>query len=509
MRPYGVFVGIVMLIATPAAARTLEGAPVKVEAPAGAVEGRARDGVEAFAGIRYVRAPIGDLRWRAPQPEPRWAGVRPAASFGADCPQVRIPGDLTPSDQPMSEDCLFLNLWQPAGAKRLPVMVWIHGGGFVAGSSSSPVLDGANLARRGVVVVSFNYRLGRFGFFAHPALSAEAGGKPPVDYAFLDMIVALKWVRANVAAFGGDPNRVTIFGESAGGAAVNFLMASPEAQGLFAQAVVESGANRLGYARTTEDRPGHISAEKAGLAFAKAAGLPDTADVAALRALPSDAVLGQLSMFDTQADRFAGPTVDGQIVVADPIDRFTARAVPALPYMVGSNGGELSQESFAPLMIAAIEKYSPPAALAELKRAWGDPLPLALIDPYFFGEAVRGHARIMAARGTPAWQYRFDYVAKGDRAKRAHANHASEIAYVFGNLPASATPTDRAVARAMGDYWTNFAKTGDPNGAGLTRWPAAGAGDAMLFVDAAGFAARHDDDPRLDSITRALALQPR
>jgi para-nitrobenzyl esterase len=509
MRAGAAFLFLAMLIAAPAAARTLDGVPVKVAAPAGTVEGRAHDGVDGFAGIPYARAPVGDLRWRAPRPVPRWEGTRQAAAFGNDCPQVRIPGDLTPSDQAMGEDCLFLNLWRPAHATKLPVMVWIHGGGFVAGSSASPVLDGANLAQRGVVVVSFNYRLGRFGFFAHPALSAEAGGKPPVNYAFLDMIAALQWVRANVASFGGDPANVTIFGESAGGAAVNFLMASPEAKGLFGKAIVESGANRSGFARTAEDRPYRVSAEKNGVAFAKAAGLPDGATAPQLRALPADQVLGQLSMFDPQADRFAGPTVDGRIVVADPIDTFTAGRVPAIPYLIGSNGGELSQESFAPLMIQAIEKYSPPEAIALLKKGWGDPLPLALIDPYFFGEAARGYARIMAARGTPAWHYRFDYVAEADRAKRAHANHASEIAYVFGNLPPGATAADRAVARAMGDYWTNFARTGNPNGQGLASWPQAVPDDRLLLVTRDGFAAGRDDDPRLDSIERALALQPR
>lgn len=498
-----------MLIAMPVSARTLDGAPIRVAAPAGVVEGRARDGVEAFAGIPYAQPPVGPLRWRPPAAVPRWKGARPAAAFGNDCPQVAIPGDLTPSDQPKSEDCLYLNVWRPAEAKKLPVMVWIHGGGFVSGSSASPVLDGANLARRGAVVVSFNYRLGRFGFFAHPALSTEAGGKPPVNYAFLDMIAALSWVKSNIAAFGGDPGNVTIFGESAGGSAVNFLMASPQAEGLFGKAIVESGANRSGFARTFEDRPYRVSAEKNGLAFAKAAGLPDKADVAALRALPADAVLGGLSMFDPQVDRFSGPTVDGAIVLADPIDRFTGGAVPAIPYLIGSNGGELSQEAFAPLIIKAIEKYSPPEALAILKQAWGDPLPVVMIDPYTFGEAARGYARMMAARGTPAWHYRFDYVAEADRAKRAHAVHASEIAYVFGNLPPAATAADGVVAKAMGDYWVNFARTGNPNGAGLATWPRAAVTDALLLVDGKGFAAGRDDDPRLDAIERALKLQPR
>jgi para-nitrobenzyl esterase len=491
------------LMRNEAIARTMDGSAVTVDAPAGALEGRAQNGIDAFVGIPYVQPPVGALRWRAPQPFPRWSGVRQAATFGSDCPQVRLPGDVTASDQPMSEDCLTLNLWRPVGAKALPVMVWIHGGGFVMGSSTSPTLDGANLARRGVIVVSFNYRLGRFGFFAHPALTAEANGAPPVNYAFLDMIAALQWVQTNVAAFGGDPQHVTIFGESAGGAAVNFLVASPQTRGLFEQAIVESGANREPYARLSQDRPGRISAEKAGVAFAKKAGLPDKADMATLRALSVDVVQGKLSLFDTQADSFTGPVIDGHIVVADPIDSFASGAVPAIPYMIGTNGGELSQEVFAPILIDFISKQLSPEALAALKKAYGDPLAPKAIDDYFFGEAARGYARIMAARGTPTWLYRFDYVAEHDRAARKLANHASEIPFVFGNLPPQATASDRAIAQAMGDYWTSFAKTGNPNTASLPDWPRAGARDPMLIIRSTGPEAGHDDDPRLDAILRA------
>ncbi|HEY1963027.1 MAG TPA: carboxylesterase family protein [Rhizomicrobium sp.] len=491
------------------AARAIEGKPIVVDLPAGVLQGRSRNGIDAFVGIPYAHPAIGSLRWRAPQALPRWSGVRPATVFGNDCPQVRLPGDVTPSDQPMSEDCLTLNLWRPAGAKSLPVMVWIHGGGFVMGSSTSSALDGASLARRGVLLVSFNYRLGRFGFFAHPALTAEANGAPPANYAFLDMIAALKWVQRNIAAFGGDPHHVTIFGESAGGAAVNFLLASPQTRGLFAQAIVESGANREPYARLSQDRPGRISAEKAGIAFAKKAGLPDKVDAAALRALPSDAVQGNLSLFDMQADRFTGPVIDGRIVLADPIDSFATDAVPAVPYIIGSNGAELSQEVFAPAMIDFIEKQLPPAALADLKKAYGDPPAPKLIDDYFFGEAARGYARIMAARGTPTWLYRFDYVAEHDRATHKSANHASEIPFVFGNLPPQATAADRAVAQAMGDYWTNFAKSGNPNSASLPAWPMAGAGDPMLIVRNTGAEAAHDDDVRLNAILQAQQSRPR
>ncbi len=489
-------------------ARSLAGTPVIVRTPAGTVQGRGRDGVEAFVGIAYVSPPVGALRWRAPEPMPKWPGVRDAGAFGADCPQVRLPYDATPSGQPMSEDCLTLDVWRPAGARALPVMVWIHGGGFVMGSNASPVLDGAALARRGVVLVSFNYRLGRFGFFAHPALSAEMGARPVANFALLDMIAALSWVKANISAFGGDPARVTIFGESAGGAAVDFLLASPKAAALFTQAIVESGANRLAYARLSADRPGQISAERAGVAFAAAAGLRDP-DLAALRALPAAAVQGGLSLFDMQPGRFTGPILDGVTALADPVDRFAAGRTPRVPYMVGTNGAELSQEPFVPILMASIEPQVA-GSLADLKKVYGEPLSPALIDDFLFTEPARGFARFTAARGAPTFLYVFDYVAEADRGRRSGAEHASEIAFLFGNLPTTATKADWAMARMMGDYWTNFAKTGDPNGPGLPPWPRFGVGDPLLLFGDDGVAATtRFRAARLDAVERAYAARPR
>jgi para-nitrobenzyl esterase len=388
-------------------------------------------------------------------------------------------------------------------------MVWIHGGGFVMGSSASPVLDGALLAKRGVILVSFNYRLGRFGFFAHPALVAEAGARPSVNFAVLDMIAALRWVKANIGAFGGDPAKVTIFGESAGGAAVDVLMAAPPARGLFARAIVESGANRLNYAQLSSDRPSQISAEKVGLAFAAYAGLRD-ADAAALRALPTDVVQGGLSLFDAQTDRFTAPVIDGVTIVGDPIDRFVAGAVQGIPFMVGVNGAELSQEPFAPVIMAAIKAQLKPDSLADLEKVYGAPPAPALIDHFLFTEPARAFARIVSARGAPSYLYVFDYVAEADRARRHGAEHASEIAYVFGNLPTSASAADRRTARMMGDYWTNFAKTGDPNGAGLSPWPRFGHGDPALLIANSGPAAVSGYEAgRLDAVERAYAARSR
>lgn len=499
----GLAVMVAALLTPSVQARSLEGETVVHTVPAGTIEGRAKDGIEAFAGIPYAAPPVGALRWRPPAPAPRWTGTRAAAEFGNDCPQVRFDGDATPSTQAMSEDCLYLNVWRPAkGARKLPVMVYIHGGAFVAGSAASPTLDGANLARRGALIVNFNYRLGRFGFFAHPALTAEAGGKPDANFAFLDMIAALQWVRDNASAFGGDPGNVTIFGESAGGAAVDFLMASPLAQGLFHKAIVQSGANREPYARLSVDRPTRISGEKAGAAFAAKAGLTSP-DAAALRALPADTVQGQLAMWDMQADRFNGPIIDGKSVVADPIERFAAGDVPKIPFIVGTTGAELSEEPFAPAMMDYLKSQLDPAGLADLARAYGDPLPPALIDDYFFREAARGYARIMRDHGAPAWRYIFDHVTEADRAKRKGAGHASELAYLFGNLPAGAGQSDREAARLMGDYWVNFAKNGHPNGRGLPDWPQVGGKDNLLRIHA-GLAAieRDTDAARLDAVER-------
>lgn len=494
-----------MLMTAPLHARAIEGRPVAVATPAGTLEGRAKDGVEAFVGIPYAAPPVGPLRWRPPAPAPRWKGVRVAAEFGNDCPQVRFAGDATPSTQPMGEDCLTLNLWRPAGAKNLPVMVWIHGGGFVAGSSTSPVLDGAALAKRGVLLVSFNYRLGRFGFFAHPALTKEAGGKPHANFAFLDMIAALEWVKANATAFGGDPANVTIFGESAGGAAVAFLVASPLAKGLFDKAIVMSGAGRQRYARIDTDRPGRTSAHMAGVGFAAKAGLVQP-DQAALRALSADVVQGGLAIWDLQGELFTGPVIDGLSVVADPVERFAKGAVPKIPFIIGSTSAELSEQPYAPVMMDLIRAQTSIAGMAALERAYGDPPALALIDDYFFTESARGYARMMAAHRAPTWRYVFDHVAEADRATRKGAAHASELAYLFGNLPTGAGPSDREAARLLGDYWTNFAKAGDPNGAALPAWPRYGADDPLLLFGAAGAAVETDRGPaRLDAVERAMA----
>ena len=244
------------------AAAPADQAPVAAT-DSGAVRGIVADGVASFKGIPYAAPPVGPLRWHSPVPVQPWTGTRDASGYGNDCVQGRFPGDIANTSQPMSEDCLFLNVWtpRPAPGAKLAVMVYIHGGGYASGSGSSAILDGTRLAARGVVVVTLNYRLGRFGFFAHPALTREAGGGPTGNWGLMDQLAALKWVQHNIAAFGGDPAKVTIFGESAGGASVNRLMTSPAAKGLFVQGIAASGGGR-------DHWPSLAEAETKGVAFA-------------------------------------------------------------------------------------------------------------------------------------------------------------------------------------------------------------------------------------------------
>lgn len=306
----------------------------EVRTDRGTLRGATAEGVASFKGIPYAAAPVGPLRWHAPMPVPGWTGTRDAAGYGNDCVQARMPGDLANTTLPMSEDCLFLNVWTPrprAGAK-LAVMVYIHGGGFSTGSGSAAILDGSRLAARGVVVVTFNYRLGRFGFFATPALTREAGGGPTGNWALMDQLAALQWVKRNIASFGGDPANVTIFGESAGGESVSRLMVSPAAKGLFAKAIAASGGGR-------DSWPDLAAGEAKGLAFAKHAGAED---LAALRALPADKVQGGINLLNGDEAHYSGPMTDGRIVTGDTDALLAAGKARGIRYVVGSNSDELS-----------------------------------------------------------------------------------------------------------------------------------------------------------------------
>jgi para-nitrobenzyl esterase len=326
----------------------------RVTIDAGRIEGAVSGDVLSFKGIPYAAPPVGAWRWRAPQPVTPWRGVRPATAYGHDCMQQPIPGDAAASGGAFGEDCLFVNVWRPAATRpgaALPVLVWIHGGGFLNGGSSAPMFDGSALARQGLVVVAINYRLGRLGFFMHPALTAT-GEDAPGNYGFLDQLAALQWVRRNIGAFGGDAQQVTIAGESAGGISVLHHLTWPAAAGVFHRAVVMSGGGRTYLVAGTGAVP-PARAEHAGLAFAHSRGIPGTgADaLAALRALPVEQVNGDLSMeaLLTKPNTYAGgPILDGKIAKGMPSEVLRKRAAARVPVLIGTTSDELPVLSLLP-----------------------------------------------------------------------------------------------------------------------------------------------------------------
>jgi len=475
------------MMATPVAAQ-------QVAIDSGAVTGATVDGIGSFKGIPFAAPAVGAGRWSAPAPVAPWNAPRDATAYGPDCMQNPLPG-IQPGSRPMSEDCLTLNVWTPKPVKgaKLPVMVWIHGGGFVGGSGTLPETDGGLLAKRDVVIVSFNYRLGRFGFFAHPALGKDG------NWGLMDQIAALKWVQRNIAAFGGDPAKVTIFGESAGGESVSRLMASPLTKGLFARAIVASGGGRDAW-------PTLADAQAKGQVFGTRA---NAADAAALRALPADKVLGTIALMSKEEDRYSGPITDGTIVptAADAI--FAAGKQARIPYIIGSNDDELGfiPAPFRAMVNGPVEKGLG-AAAATVKAAYAseDEANRRMGGDVIFAEPALAFGLSQARAGAPTFLYRFGYVAEAQRKPDLGAVHASDVAFQFGNLAPDATAADRAAAKLIGDYWTNFAKAGDPNGGGLPLWsrldPAA---PQLLSIGIAATAMAPAGTPALTAIAAARA----
>jgi para-nitrobenzyl esterase len=513
---------IALLPLTVVAAAAGGGPEVTIDS--GRVRGAAEDGVLSWKGIPFAAPPIGRNRWRAPQPI-HWSGTRQATEYGHDCMQKPFPSDAAPLGTEPAEDCLVLNVWRPAGVtKKLPVMVWIYGGGFVNGGSSPSVYSGAQFAKRGILFVSFNYRLGRFGFFAHPALSAAREG-PLGNYAYMDQIAALKWVQRNAAAFGGDPANVTVFGESAGGSSTIALLTSPAASGLFKRVAVMSGGGRgslLPSRLIAKDQPGVPSGETIGINFAKSVGVAGSgpAALAALRALPADRVLqglGMMNMGGTPGapQTYGGPMQDGVIVTAPPQTIFDAGRQNKAAIMIGSNGADIGfarassmDELFKPFGAAAdrARKLYDPANGGDLRSVAS-----AVAMDSGMTEPARYAAGKVAAAGSPAYYYRFTYVAQSMRGEWKAAPHATDIPYFFDTVAAKygdkLAPADAAMAQAANAYMANFAITGDPNGPGLPRWDAyrPGAGTVMDFTLDRG--ALFGPDPwreRLD-VTESLA----
>jgi para-nitrobenzyl esterase len=394
-----------------------------------------------------------------------------------------------------SEDCLYMNVWRPASAAagaKLPVMVWIYGGGFTGGSSSSPNTSGTEFAKKGVVLVAANYRVGRFGFFAFPALSRERPDETKGNYAYMDQIAALQWVKRNIAAFGGDPNNVTIFGFSAGGVSVHSLIASPMARGLFHKAIVESGGSRDSVLTARPMRadgadPNYpVSAETIGTNFARSMGIEgaDPAALAKLRALSAEEVLrGAPAQPGSGAPSYeTTPVLDGKLLTETAETAYKARHEPRIPLMLGSNSADTAgnriRATTKEQLFARFGKWSAQAKAAYDPDGSTDLATLVTRANDDFGQAepARFAANAFAANGSPVYRYRFSYVQTAMRERmRTGAPHGGEISFVFGTLtsrPGSAlSAEDQTVSRMAQSYWVNFAKTGDPNGAGLPAWP--------------------------------------
>jgi para-nitrobenzyl esterase len=495
-----------------------------VETTSGRVSGIAgRNGVVAYLGIPYAAPPTGALRWRAPQPALSWTGIRAAAEYGPPCFQAKWAG-RSPDLTLMSEDCLTLNVWVPQRrqAERLPVMVHIHGGGFFAGASGSPEpVDQAALAAQGVIVASMNYRLGIFGFLSHPDLSKEAPSGASGNYGLLDQIAALQWIKANIASFGGDPGRVTIFGNSGGGSSVLYLMASPLANGLFHRAVSQSASAVFSpFQYRTRAAFGYESAEAEGVRIAP--------DIASLRTLASGEVLARarsLIPLDPTSLQF-WPTVDGHVLPAHPAELFEQGRVATVPLIIGNttDEGTLFTRSHPVKTAAAWREFA--------RRAYpvgGDDLlaryPAAsdaevftsvsrYVTDWVFAGTTRGVARAMARENRRVWRYEFTRVNPGAwpvPGLPLGAFHSSELSYVFGELqwpdqrPNPYDVTDRALARVMSAAWVRFARSGDPNGGELPSWPQQRPNDdrRMAFGDRITFSV----DPNaaaLDAYDRAF-----
>ena len=467
-----------------------------VKAPVGAVQGQDQGELVVFKGVPYAQAPAGSARWKPPRPVSDWTGVRTARAFGPSCFQPPVAADSIYADDagPMSEDCLSLNIWAPKRAQRAPVFVWIHGGALNIGTSRLAMYDGTRLAQRGVVVVSINYRLGILGWLAHPELSAESQDAVSGNYGLLDQIEALRWVRRNIEAFGGDPSNVTIAGESAGGLSVMYLMAAPGARGLFHKAIAES-AYMISTPELKRQAHGHPSAESAGVDIMKKLGAADLAELRAMDPgkLTNAAAVGGFAPFGS---------VDGRVLPTQLVEAFDRGEQAHVPILIGSNSGEIrSLRYLAPPIPKRAGEYESAirARYDDLSDQFLKLYPgtdieesvLATTRDALYSWTAQRMAFKQTSVGQPAYLYFFDHGYPAMDQAHLHGFHASELPYVFGTAdrlsanwpkpPKSAG--EAALSDAIIGYWTSFARTGAPQAEGAPDWPAFGStGNYMHFA---------------------------
>lgn len=451
----------------------------------GQLAGTTTENITIFKGIPYAAPPVGDLRWKAPQPAVAWQGTRQAVDFAPAAMQQPNPFTDVPG-QSCSEDCLYLNIWSPADLEtdQLPVIVWIHGGGFSFGSTAQPIFDGSQLADKGVVFVSVAYRLGPFGFFAHPELSAESEHKSSGNYGLLDQIAALQWVQENIRQFGGDPDNVTIMGESAGAISVSLLAASPLAKGLFHKAIAESGASFGNICSNGNDGQSIkplVDAEALGVNFSQMVGAKSIDD---LRTLPAQTVLERMPKLSTFVMQSSWPICDGHVIAGDPVTQYQNSLHNDTPVLIGSNAAEGSlffyQESLDNYIDWVKRSFGEHAEnILTAFPAENDQQALISRQNLFRDLVFAWHswtwAKLQAQYGTkPVYHYYFDHTPPSyPNMPSLGPTHAAEMPYVFNLLlpPITWTENDHQLAGQMSSYWVNFATTGNPNGAGLPHWP--------------------------------------
>jgi para-nitrobenzyl esterase len=466
-------------------------------APVGQIQGTTEGTLHVFKGIPYALPPVGSARWKPPVPVPAWSGVRKATEFGPACcqPQPQLSVVYADYPLPMSEDCLTLNIWAPANAQDAPVLIWVHGGALSRGASREGLYDGAQLAARGVVVVTINYRVGVFGFLAHPELSAESPSGISGNYGLLDQIEALRWVQHNIGAFGGDASNVTIAGESAGALTVMYLMASPDARGLFAKVIAQS-AYMISMPELKQRRFATPSAEESGVRLAALLHAPD---IAALREMDAKTLSESTSL----AGFAPWLAIDGQVIPRQLVDTFDKGEQAPVPILAGFNSGEVrSLRVLAPSVLASADAYERiiheryrDLADAFLRLYPGSDMAesiLAATRDALYGWTAERLVRKQTALGQPSYLYVFDhgYPAADEAGLRAF--HASEVPFVFGTFDGTPplwpvvpkTPVETRLSNAMIGYWTSFARAGQPQAAGEPAWPVYGQTAAhMAFKD--------------------------